>query len=421
MIRVFIADASQRILDNVTTRVGKEDDIMVCGTARDGEGAIQECLRLQPDVALLDTGLPSADGLQVTELLSQYLQHTGIIIMSLDVEQDLMRRAMLMGAREFLGKPFKGDELISSIRRVYKFEQKKNELATVGGDGGTTGDSSAPAGPTTLKGSVALVISAKGGVGKTVVATNLAVALGSMGAKTGLVDLSLQFGDVAMHLGLSPKRTLADLASSDAVADEDALAQTFGGAHGVKALLAPMRPEEADLITTGHVRALLGALRSQFLYTILDGPTHISELTLEALDLADMVIVVTDYTITSVKNTKNLLQVFTRLKIPPERLVILANDRDPIKGLTREMIISHLEWPELLSLEHDSQLVNTSIHNAVPFVISAPTSAVSSGIFTVARQVAPDLFPAAQPGPKAPAKTEPQPKKTKKRLGFART
>lgn len=122
MIRVLVADKSARVLENVTRRLGEEGDLVVCAVAQDGDDALQEALRTRPDVAVVDAGLPGMDGIQTTEMLVQYLPRTGVILLSLEAENEAFRRAMLAGAREFLQKPFSGDDLVAAIRRVHAFE-----------------------------------------------------------------------------------------------------------------------------------------------------------------------------------------------------------------------------------------------------------------------------------------------------------
>ena len=119
IIRVLLADESARIIENLRKRLGQEEDLTVCAVAGDGDTALQEALRTQPNVAVVDAGLPGMDGIQTTEMLVQYLPNTGVILLSMEAENEAFRRAMLAGAREFLQKPFSGDELVSAIRRVH--------------------------------------------------------------------------------------------------------------------------------------------------------------------------------------------------------------------------------------------------------------------------------------------------------------
>src|SRR5207302_2267105 len=197
VIGVLLADSSERIVSNLTRRLAGEETIVVFGRTADGEGTVQEALRLQPDVAVIDAALPGMNGVQTTEMLAQYTPKCGVILMTMDSESDLYRRAMLAGAREVLHKPFKGDDLVAAIQRVHAFQARKGAAAGAAAGGRAARSENGDG----HRGQLITVISGKGGVGKSVVATNLAVLLARRHpTKVAMVDLSLQFGDVAAML-----------------------------------------------------------------------------------------------------------------------------------------------------------------------------------------------------------------------------
>ena len=235
MIRVLIADESRQVTDNISRRLALEDDLEVCGTASDGESAVQEALWLKPDIAIVDAGLPGMDGGQTTEMLVQALPGTGVIMMSMEAENDAYRLAMLAGAREFLQKPFKGDDLVAAVRRVHAFEQRRAVsapapavaavLPTAPADAASA---AAPPRRVRRAGRVTAVVSGKGGVGKTVLAINLAAALAETHpGRVVLVDLSLQFGDVGAALDLPTAHSITDLLAEHGTADADMIRQVL--------------------------------------------------------------------------------------------------------------------------------------------------------------------------------------------------
>src|SRR5215469_5288457 len=165
MIRILIVDDIPSTLDNLQKLLSFEDDIEVCGTAADGRRAIDEARRLEPDIVLMDVNMPQLDGIQATELLATEVPGSPVIIMSVQGERDYIRRAMQAGAREFLIKPFSGDELIASIRRVNQLEQKKGTYlarAVAAAPGGQPAQR-------VQRGEVFTVFSGKGGVGTSLV------------------------------------------------------------------------------------------------------------------------------------------------------------------------------------------------------------------------------------------------------------
>ncbi|HEY2704128.1 MAG TPA: response regulator, partial [Candidatus Dormibacteraeota bacterium] len=185
MIRILLVDDVPATLGNLERLLGFEDDIEVCGTAADGRLAIEEARRLQPDVILMDVNMPQLDGLQATALIAQEVPGSPVIIMSVQGDSDYVRRAMQAGAREFLTKPFSGDELTATIRQVVQLDQRQQRTNAAAA---AAAPPAGGAGTGSPRGEVFLVLSGKGGVGKSVIAANLAVALGmETGGRVALV------------------------------------------------------------------------------------------------------------------------------------------------------------------------------------------------------------------------------------------
>jgi pilus assembly protein CpaE len=390
MIRVLIVDDISSTLENLQKLLSFEDDIEVCGTASDGRQAIEEARRLQPDIVLMDVNMPQMDGIQATEILAQEAPGSPVIIMSVQGERDYIRRAMQAGAREFLIKPFSGDELIASIRRVDSLEQKKESYlaknvapAAGGGDGQTA------ARPP--RGDVFLVFSGKGGVGKSIVASNLAVALAmETGARVALVDLDLQFGDVGVLLNLDHTRSITDLTESATSVDPEFLQDVLAnGPEGIRVLLAPISPELADLVTSEHLRSIMEELRRTFDFIVVDTASHLGEINLEATELASRVIVVTALNIPAIKDTKLTLKVLDSLNVDPERILLLLNRSDAHSDFNKEAVEQNLRFPIALQLPFDSRVVSASVNRGAPFVSSNPEAEVSRSIRELVSRLVP--------------------------------
>src|SRR5205814_6764889 len=210
-IRVLIVDDIPETRDHLTKLLGFEADIEVIGAASSGGEALDLATRLQPDVVLMDINMPDMDGISATERLSSQVPTASVVMMSVQGEADYLRRSMLAGAREFLVKPFSSDELTASIRQVSSRERDKQSRFGVPALVSTAarGDSGDGHG----EGRIVAVFSPKGGVGRTTLAVNVAVAAAKeLGQKVVLMDGSLQFGDVGVLLNLNPKgKSIADL------------------------------------------------------------------------------------------------------------------------------------------------------------------------------------------------------------------
>jgi pilus assembly protein CpaE len=415
VIRVLVADGSERIRANLQRRLAAEADIIVCGTAEDGEHALQEALHLVPDIVVLDAGLSGLDGVQTTEMLAEYAPQAGVILMSMESGSELFRRAMLAGAREVLQKPFAGDDLVAAIHRVYAFQARKRAAQSVR----PPAVGSRPADEAPRRDSrMITIVSGKGGVGKSVIATNLALILNR--SKPGgvvLVDLSLQFGDVAALLAMTPEGTIAEFAADDAsAADPQVIRQALSlGPEGLAVVAAPPSPELADYVTTAHLRSLVAELRSSYELVVADTTSQLSEITLEALENSDHIVLVTDFSVTSVKNTRLIMSVIGVLQVDPGRIVVVANHRDaPLAGgMDRARIEDFLHHPVGAEIPHDAAGIGASVSLGRPVALGGHATPATAAFERLAAAVM------GNAGPSDAAEQQPGKKRSRRRLGFA--
>src|SRR6059058_5848319 len=188
-IRILIVDDIADTRDNLAKLIGFEPDMEVAGTADGGQAAVALAKKERPNVILMDINMPDMDGITATEIISNTVPESPIIMMSVQGEQDYLRRSMLAGAREFLVKPFSSDELTTSIRQVHIREREKLSRMAVLPVRATNG--TAAAADDREPGVIVAFFSPKGGVGRTTIATNMAVAAATdLGKKVVLVDAS---------------------------------------------------------------------------------------------------------------------------------------------------------------------------------------------------------------------------------------
>ncbi len=393
MIRVVVIDDIVSTRENLKKLLSFEEDIEVVGTAGDGRSGIDVVRQLTPHVVLMDVNMPGMDGIAATETLAVEAPASPVVIMSVQGERDYLRRAMQSGAREFLIKPFTGDELVASIRRVYEMEDKKGSYLprAVGPPDGGGGPGAKP------ECQVLVVLSGKGGCGKTFLSLNLAAALRSeLGARVCLVDLDLQFGDVGVMLNLDHAKTITELVDSESPLDwefvDDVLAD---GPQGMRVLLAPFSPEFGDLVRAEHIRAIVDVLRREFDYVVVDSGSQLSEATLEVTDLADKVLVLGALTIPAIKDTRLMLKMLESLKVDRERVMVVVNAHDAHAIYDAASLERNLRFPVRLQIPSEPRLVGGSIHRAAPLVVSHPDSDISLLFRGLARSLAPEGAPPA--------------------------
>jgi pilus assembly protein CpaE len=377
-IRILIVDDIPETRENLRKLLFFESDIDVVGAAIDGEEGIQLALELQPDIVLMDINMPGVDGITASERISQQVPFCQIIMMSVQGEADYLRRSMLAGAREFLIKPFSSDELVSSIRRVYQLGASRRQAMPTMVESPSSGTSRSEPGRLTA-GKIVSVFSAKGGVGCSTIAVNVAIALQQNAAsKVAVVDTSLQFGDVGVLLNLYASRTIADLASLSDELDNELISDVFiAHSSGVQALLAPPRPEVADTVTPALVVDVLERLRSQFDIIMVDTGSVLDDVVLNVLDVSDKIIVVTTPEIPAIKNAKLFFEVTEALEYDRDRIMFVLNKTDKRINIRAEDIEANIKYKIEGQLPLDERSVTTAVNQGIPYVLGDKNSGLT--------------------------------------------
>ena len=214
------------------------------------------------------------------------------------------------------------------------------------------------------------VLGPKGGTGKTLTATNLAVALAARGGRTLLVDLDLQFGDVGLALGLSPEKTMADLARVGGTLDDEKVGAylTEHAPSGLQVLLAPTRPDHASLVTVQFLRDLYGALRGMAEYVIVDTPPGFTPEVIATVDNATHLCMVATLDSLSLKNTKLGLETLDLMGFGPDRVTVVLNRADSRVGLERDDVEAVLGRSPDILVPSDREIAR-STNEASPIVL----------------------------------------------------
>src|SRR4051794_36142420 len=391
-IRVLIVDDIPETRDHLTKLLGFETDIEVVGAAASGSEAISLAGQLTPDVVLMDINMPDMDGIAATERLSSEVPTAAVVMMSVQGEADYLRRSMLAGAREFLVKPFSSDELTASIRQVYTRERDKlnrmSAMPVMAGGGGASAPAAEDGGH---DGQVIALFSPKGGVGRTTVAVNLAVAAATeLGKSVVLMDGSFQFGDVGVLLNLNPKnKSIADLVPELEAGGLESI-DTFVINHsaGIRVLLAPPSPEMAELITPAGVKRVIDALRRAHDLVIIDCTSWFNETTLAILDASDVVLTMLSLEITSIKNMRLFLEVADQLGYEQDKVKLVLNRADSSLGIRVADVESSIGRKVDHTIVSDGRSVVYALNRGVPFFLSNREAQVSQDILRLAQSVA---------------------------------
>ena len=314
------------------------------------------------------------------QIRSLHNQDPALILMMVaeKVTSDLLRGAMRAGVSDVIEAPLDETKIEAAIEQFGHDVLKRRSAAKP------------PTEPVrTEKGAIVTVTSAKGGSGKTVVATNVALLLNRIpDKKVVLVDADLQFGDVCLLLQLEPRFTMVNAAHELHHLDVEML-DSLLTEHptGLKVLAAPLEPAFADDITTAGLMQMLDLLQESYDYVVVDTASMLDELILSLIEKADHVLMVVDMDLPSVKNAKLALETLRLLKFSTQNVQLVMNRNNSKAKLDNKEIESALKMEISAAVPSDAA-VPTSVNEGRPIVEADPKGKVAKGFESVAELIA---------------------------------
>jgi pilus assembly protein CpaE len=310
-----------------------------------------------------ETAFVLSDGMRITR------PSLGIVLVRRRIDTPLLVDALRAGVREVVEeRNLAGvNDAVKRVRDVAAAMRQRSNHGEGGEDDG--------------RGVVVTVFSAKGGCGKTTLASNLAASLADGGRRNVcLVDLDLNFGDVAIVLQLFPAHTLADAVPLIETLDLPAVtALLTPHSPGLSALVAPVEPGSAETVPASLITTIIQLLRDQFAYVIIDTPPAFTDHVLAAFDQSDLIALLATLDIPALKNLKLTLETLDLLNYPRERLRVVLNRADSKVGLALSEVEKTLKVPIALHIP-SSRAVPASINRGVPILLDDPNHPVSVAV-----------------------------------------
>ena len=351
----------------IRTALSHESRVQLLAGGNDAEQLHEEIMRLKPAAAIITLGSNSEQALRLIQRLSVESPRTALISAANNAAPDLLLQSLRAGAREFLKLPISAEELKTVLDRVAEFCAGQVETPR-------------------KKGRMVAVFSSKGGCGTSFIATNLAAATN---ARSVLVDLNLQAGDLPLFLGVEPKYSFADMAENRNRLD-DALIKSFVTPYSsnLSLLAAPREADSADEIEPEHVFEVLQRLRETYDYVVLDPQHTFDSITLAALDQSDEIVLVLSLDIPAIRSTQRALEIFDRLGYPRQKVRIVVNRWSKQIDLDLRQVEKFLGEPVIGFVPSDYQTAVTSINLGQPLVLSEPNCKIAMEIKRIARTIA---------------------------------
>jgi len=356
--------------------------------AEDGKSGISQARSLKPDIIITDVMMPDVDGYELTRILRREPQFAATPILVLTTQADLQDKlkSFEVGADDHLTKPFDPAELVvrvtSLLRRMEAVKSARTE------------------GPAGKAGRMIAVQSLRGGTGCSTLAVNLAIGLNSLWREPAiLLDLTMTAGQVALMLNMTLKRTWADIAHYTASdLDMDSLSSIISGHEsGMHFIAAPTFPSDAETLRAETIGAAFHLLKSQYEYIVADLPHDFSESAIQALDAADVILMVASPDMASIRAVTAALDTYDKLGYNKEKIKLVLSAIFPHSSLTKEKIETALRMPAIATIPYVQDLFVDAINLGQPPVLEKPHEAVSGLLEDFALHLSKDAHKKSKP------------------------
>lgn len=386
MIKVLISENTPGEADELAGKLANADDVQVVGYARDGLEAAQMAVQLHPDVALIHTELTGMDGFEATQMATTAAPETACILLVPPGEdnEEMWRKAMRAGARGLTPADASPEKLLSTIKEVssakdYK-DQREYQLITD---------------PDKMPVTIA-VTGAKGGIGKTTIATNLSVALQQkFRGQVVLVDFMGQYGDVPLMLDMQPRGGLGELLAYDELDEQIVQSQIAQHSCGLRILAAPQGRDMRHIGTqldVSHIANLISVLRSSYRFVVFDAPPLVGDLSGYLFSRCTSIVVVTSLMdLSTIRDTGSLIESLTESRMPTERIKLVVNrhsQRNPFSIADLQQTVKHKIEARI---PEDEATATASINEGIPLVLKSPRSSVAKAINSLCNSLLAEL------------------------------
>jgi len=351
---------------------------IVIGGVGYGAEALSLAAELKPSVMLVGVEDPPARALQTIESLSELLPDSAIVAYSSQKDAESARKAMVAGARDYLTKPLKTDEVIKAVQTALSQQERRRALRS----------GEAAAGPRSA-GMVITIFGAKGGIGKTTMAINLAAAFVAINAGSAVVvDVDTIFGDAAMMLDIPVELSLVDAAARVEEFDRESLGNSLARhSSGVRVLPAPFEPTDWRNVSPEAVDKVLTLLAQTHDFVIVDCPATFTDLVAVALEKATVVLMMTSLDITSVKDTTTAFKLLSGGMKNEDKIKVVVNHATNTNSVREEDVSKVLRREVFWSVPYGAE-VSASLQMGTPVVTDRPLSGVSETIREMAATLA---------------------------------
>ena len=363
-IRLLLVEDVAQVAQYIRNLLNSQDQVKLLDVITDGRRVLDQIREVRPDILMVDALLQGkVNGLEVAERVRQ--AGIDLPIIALTVPQKPVKVGPGMGVVRVLAMPFSGYDFMNAITAAsaeYRALAPDNLSRTY------------------------CIFAPKGGVGKTTIAFNLAVAIGQLGGyRVCLIDGNLQFGDLRALLHVPETAPSVLQLPTDRIAESDLADVIWRDPSGIDILLAPPRVELAEMITTRDLDKALSLLKRVYNIVIIDTPTSINDSVLAFLDASDSILHIVTYDSTTIYNTRAMIRTFQAIGYPPEKVRYVLNRADSPGGMDPAVLVEQIGRAPEFQIVSDGRLVVESNNQGVPFVLADPGARISQDMMRMAQ------------------------------------
>jgi pilus assembly protein CpaE len=365
-IRLLVVEDVPQVAQYIRGLLNSQAAIKLLDVVTDGSRVVEAAASLRPDVLIVDHLLT---GRVKAKVVLEQLQKSGsaVPVIMLTVPQHPVSVDPAAGIHGVVAMPFTAYELVTQIQKVHQ------AMAAAAAAGSS---------------SMITVFAPKGGVGRTTLAFNLAVAIGQLGRRTVLIDGSMQFGDLRSLLNVPAEApSILDL-PTDRISESDLGDVLWRDPSGIDIMLAPPRVEMAEMVTVRDVEKMLSLARRVYEVLIVDTPATVNDLTLAFLDACNTILSVVTYDSTTIRNTTVMAETFKTIGYPASKVRYLVNRADSPGGIGREELAEALGRVPEYQVASGGTLVVNANNDGIPFILADAGAPVSQDIVRIARDLA---------------------------------
>ena len=372
-IRLLVVEDVPQVAQYIRGLLNSQSTIKLLDVVNEGGRVARVIAELRPDVVLVDALLQGRlKGLPLVAQIHDSGARVPVIVLT--VPQRPVQADPHAGIHAVLTMPFTGYELVTHIQKV-------SQAAAAGDSLGTA--------------RMVTIFAPKGGVGKTTIAFNLAVAVGQLGMRTVLIDGSLQFGDLRALLKVPVEApSLLDL-PTDRIAESDLQDVLWRDPSGIDILLAPPRVEMAEMVTLRDLEKTISLLRRVYEVVIVDTPSVVNDINLAFLDASDTILEIVTYDSTTIHSTMVMADAFRMIGYQPTKVRYLVNRSDSTGGFDPQVLNQALGRVPEHSVSSGGALVVRTNNEGIPFVLADPSAQISQDVMRTASELLGRSVPAA--------------------------